>query len=101
MQFNCKIWDANTGKSLKNSLYQPFLESAEFSSDNKKIITIGRYDSARIWNAVTGNLLFTIRESHDEERNSYTSYNKNLGRFSFDGKKIITLFYQHHNWPVP
>ena len=97
-----KIWDANTGKSLKNSLYQPFLESAEFSSDNKKIITIGRYDSARIWNAVTGNLLFTIciGGSHDEKRNSYTSYNNNLGGFSFDGKKIITLFYEDNKVKV-
>ena len=60
--------------------------SAQFSPDGKKIVTASPDNTAKIWDAVTGNILADLR-----------GHTGPLGaaQFSPDGKKIVTASFDH------
>jgi WD40 repeat protein/transcriptional regulator with XRE-family HTH domain len=59
---NGMIWDATTGKVILNGFpdQQYGLLDVIFSPDGKLVATGGRDQKARIWNATTGQILYTL-----------------------------------------
>ena len=57
--------------------------SAAFSSDGKRIVTASADNTARIWDAVTG-------EQIDEPLTGHASGDVYSAAFSLDGKRIVT-----------
>ena len=76
-----RLWDANTGK-LVAALegHTEAIRSATFSPDGQRIATAAADDSARVWDAKTGNVLRVLKHSD----NVYTV------RFSPDGTRVVT-----------
>ncbi len=89
-----KVWDADTGKQRRTiDGHTEWLFSAQISPDGKKIVTVscdstddggeGLIFIPKVWDAITGKLLFIIKK------------NVNKVEFSPDGKKIVTAFNDH------
>jgi WD40 repeat protein len=99
---SAKIWNAETGELLltlnartngfafrfnryyfKDRMegYQQSFRDAQFSPDDKKIITVSRNHTASVWNAYTGKKLFTLK--------GHTS-GHGVILFSPDGKVIVS-----------
>ena len=79
---SAKIWDAASGKlvtELKG--HTNSVRTADFSSDEKKIITTSADNTIKIWNAASGMLVSDLKD--------HTAYVQSI-EFSPDGKKIIT-----------
>lgn len=76
------VWDLISGKQLTEFEDKTEINAAEFSPDGSKIITaIDIYDTASVWNASTGKLLFKL-EGHSSDVLS--------AKYSADGSKIVT-----------
>jgi WD40 repeat protein len=60
--------------------------SAQFSPDGKKIVTASPDNTAKIWDAVTGNILADLRGHTGPLQTA---------QFSPDGKKIVTASFDH------
>jgi len=97
-----KIWDAETGKLIVNLEdnnvnledndfyfhydnvdvgYYYVVNSVEFSSDGKRLVTTSNDKTAKIWDTETGKLLFDLKGHNGRLYNA---------QFSPDDKKIIT-----------
>ena len=57
------------------------VNSAQFSPDNKKVVTSSDDKTARLWSALTGKLLHTLTGHTDNVKSA---------QFSSDGKKAVT-----------
>jgi len=57
-----RLWDVVSGRLLSTSRHERNVRSAAFSPDGKKIITVS--DEAKVWNADTGEILFTLSTDH-------------------------------------
>ena len=77
-----KVWNITTGQCLQTLQHNGFVRSAQFSSDNKLVLTASGDDcAAKIWDAATGQCLQTL------QHNDYVSN----ARFSSDNRLIITV----------
>ena len=79
-----KIWDAKTGKELKNiSENLPSLISASFSPDGKKII-FNSYDNDEFW----------VWDTEKEEMQTFVSHNFGIQSASFspNGQHIVSAY---------
>jgi len=78
-----RIWDAETGKELRQFVgHTGHFTSTVFSLDGKQILTVAT-DNARIWDAESGKELHVL-----EEEGNPASYS---AAFSPDGKKVATV----------
>jgi eukaryotic-like serine/threonine-protein kinase len=78
-----RVWDAHTGYPLTAKSWGPVL-SAQFSSDDKRIVAAGGYSQAQVWDAQTGQQVGKLIH-HEGTVNS--------ARFSPDGKYVVTASY--------
>lgn len=78
-----KLAGAAQGSPLKSVLrgHQEIVVDAQFSPDGKKVVTASWDDSARVWNAETGQEI-AVLQGHEADVNS--------ARFSPDGSLIVT-----------
>jgi len=76
-----RLWGANTGK-LVAALegHTEAIHSATFSPDGQRIATASADDSARVWDAKTGNVLRLLKHGD----NVYTV------RFNPSGTRVVT-----------
>ncbi|PPQ74828.1 hypothetical protein CVT26_005429 [Gymnopilus dilepis] len=79
-----RIWDAETGESLPDSLarHQARVHSVGFSPDGKKIVSGSKDKSIRLWDSDTGEALRPPIEGHSDWVRSVA--------FSPDGKQICS-----------
>jgi WD40 repeat protein/tRNA A-37 threonylcarbamoyl transferase component Bud32 len=79
-------WDATTGKQLiafkRHEANWISVASAAFSPDGKQVVTTANDNTARIWDAATGDELAVLRGHTD---------NVTSGRFSPDGRHVLTV----------
>lgn len=74
--------DANSGSTLYYLNHEAGLVGGSFSTDEAKVLTISRDTTVRVWESITGKLLFTI---------SGHTAGINDARFSPDGNRIVTI----------
>jgi WD40 repeat protein len=77
------VWDATTYKTLArlaDDMKEGVL-TASFSPDSQRIVTTSYESTARVWNAVTGNLVTRLKGHADTVANA---------EFSPDGRRIVT-----------
>jgi len=90
---NVRIWDINTGKGLALRGHSGRIESAAFSPDGKKIVSIDE-NVTRTWDAHTGRLLSTSKRTNtdvllpDEMKDEMEGHT--IIARSPDGKKFVT-----------
>jgi WD40 repeat protein len=78
-----EVWDANTGRLLRNlpTIHMLPPNTVNYSPDGRTIVTTSNDRTARVWNAVTGELLHTLT--------GHTSW-VNSATYSPDGRHILT-----------
>ena len=76
-----RLWNVFSGKLHFNLKHSSYIYTAEFNSSGTQIVTSSYDKTARIWDALTGDLIHTL-EGH-------TSY-VYTAVFSPDGTKILT-----------
>lgn len=87
------ILDAHTGGVNKYLLgFKHILEDLDWSPDGKRIASVSYDTLLTIWNVMTGNPEFTLKDQ----------YGANKLAWSPDGKKIVTIGheYVYHLWDV-
>ena len=77
---SARIWELETGKKIHRLGHSSWVNSANFSTDGKYVITSSDDSSARIWDVVSGNEIHRL--GHSSSVNS--------ANFSTDGKYVIT-----------
>jgi len=75
------IWDLTTGSFVKLDRHTGSVSHAEFNRDGQLIVTASEDSTARVWNAATGEQLFSL-ERHE--------YPLSHASFSSEGNYIIT-----------
>jgi len=79
-----RIWDRQ-GKLLAELQHKGDIDSAEFSSDGKQILTASRDNTAQLWD-IRGNPVVTLE--HESRLMS--------AQFSSDGRRIVTTAFRSH-----
>jgi WD40 repeat protein len=79
------VWDAQSGKSLGESMrHDGKVYAAHFSPDGRRILTVSEDKTARLWDAESGK---PLGEAMRHERKI------NAASFSPDGRRIVTASY--------
>ncbi len=81
---SAKIWDTHTGKAIHklDGIHTGYVNSVQFSPNNKLILTASDDGTARLWDANTSEPLDPALVGHGDRVRQ--------ARFSSDGKRIIT-----------
>ena len=84
---NMKVWNTDSGNfitsfSVTSAEHNQYINSSQFSSNSKTILTASTDNTAKIWDANTGNLIVTFT-GHIKE--------VNMAQFSPDNKKVVTI----------
>lgn len=99
------VWDAKTGTNiLKLAVEKRNVYDAKFSNDGKKIITASEY-SAKIWDALSGQMLHNCKNGYDEilsiaispDRKKFaaTSSDNNIIIWDIENGLALTKFQGH------
>jgi len=80
------LWDANTGKTIRNfSGHSQQVSSMAFSSDGKRVLTVSMDGKAKLWDIARDSAIVTFS---DNVSNRYIE----SGALSPDGSKLLTSF---------
>jgi len=87
-----KVWDAQTGQEILSfQAHTDFVRKVEYSSDGKRIASLGQDNLIKVWDADTGKELLTFKGDTSDVVDMV---------FSPDGKRIATADRNHliHVW---
>lgn len=78
------LWDANTGKTIRNfSATSQWVSSVAFSSDGKRVLTISLNGTAKLWDIAKDSAIVTFSDD-------VSNRNIESGALSPDGSKLLT-----------
>ena len=80
---NARVWDVGTSRLESQPLiHDTAVAAAQFSPDGRQVLTVSAEDTARLWDARTGQPAFTEPLRHGGQVAS--------AQFSRDGKRVVT-----------
>jgi WD40 repeat protein len=78
------IWDAATGTPIAVLKHDDWVQSAAFTADGQRVVTMSRDKTVRIWDAATGTPIAVLKGHDGVVLNA---------AFSPDGKRVVTMWF--------